>query len=646
MTSTYYRQMTQRKLPNYFYYQGSSMSTLRHTPIALALLSLYSASSFAADAAPERMNINITKGLTTLIVDEDSRTETGTAVTVFDAEYIEKKQAKTVAEVLQNAPGVAVSSNGGIGQTTSVFIRGASSTNTVVVIDGVKVTDQSSSGGGFNFANLTTDGIERIEVIRGSQSALWGSDALGGVINITTKKGTEGVHTSANIEFGPDNYAKQSVNINGANKKAHYSLSASHLSTDGDSAKTGTADDPDDDGYVNRLISLKGGYQFTPLFSVDAVGRYSDSENDYDAYGYVEGQDNTVYGTNTTHLAKINTHLNLLDNRWNNRLSFSYSDTTSENFDPNGWSGTYSENSGETYKGELQSDYLLTTGDSKHRFTVAGEIQKDYFNAWSVADEQKMDSSAVIGEYHLDWNSKLFFTGSARHDFNSQFDDTSTYKLALSAWATDTIRLHTSHGTGVKNPTFSQLFGAYATPDLNPETSISTDIGIEYNFVDGSGYVDLTLFDAQYDDGIRWNSDLFAYENQDEKVQGIELSSFVQLTEKYNVSGQYSYIETEDGTEDKLELLRRPKHSASITNSYQFTDKFSADLGINYVGERFDVGYIELDDYILVNISASYQLTDRFSVYGRIENVFDEEYVVVTDYDTDPLSAYIGVSFK
>ena len=631
------------------------MFTYRHTPIALILLTLYSGSSFAADSQTKskRMNINISKGYTTLITDDESRTETGTSITVYDQEYIEKKQAKTVAEILQDAPGISVSSNGGLGSKTSVFIRGASSSNTVVVIDGVKVTDQSSASGGFNFANLMTDGIERIEVIRGSQSALWGSDALGGVINITTKTGEQGFHTIADIEFGGNNYAKQFVNVNGATAKYHYSLSAVNLSTDGISTKTGEYDDLDDDGYHNKLVNFKAGYQFTPIFSVDGILRYSDSKSEYDSYGYSDGLDNNVYSTQTTRVAKINSHLNLLENRWNNRLSFSYSDTTSENTDPRGYFGDFSENSGETLKGEIQSDYLLNSDDFNHRFTIAGEVQKDIYLPWnggSTPEEQKMNSSAIIGEYNLDWKSKIFLTGSARHDFNNQFDDTNTYKVALSAWATDTIRLHTSHGSGAKNPTFSQLFGYYATPDLNSETSVSTDIGIEYNFLDRSSYVDLTLFNAEYNDGIRWNSTLNAgwggYENQDEKVQGVELSAFVKVSKDYDISGQYTYLDTEDGTDEAQELIRRAKHNASITNSYQFTSKLDATLGINYVGERYDYAYVELDDYTLVNISAEYKITERFSIHGRIENVLDKNYVVITDYGTDPFTAYVGVTFK
>jgi vitamin B12 transporter len=628
------------------------MFNLRHTPIALVLLSLYSAQTLAADnvqSTSERMNISITKGFTTLIVDENSKAETGTAITVFTEKDIEKLQAKTVADVLQNAPGVSVASNGGIGHRTSVFIRGSASSNTVVVIDGVKVSDQSSASGGFDFAHLMADGIAQIEVIRGSQSALWGSDALGGVINITTKKGKQGIHTSADIEFGGNDYAKQFVNINGATSKAHYSLSASNLSTEGISAQTGSDDDPDDDGYRNKMASLKGGYQFSPTFSIDGVMRYTDSKSEYDAYGYASGQDNDVYGTYTNRLAKINTRLNLLENRLNNRLSFSYSDTSSENFDPQGYYGSYTENSGETLKAEIQSDYLLTVDDFKHRFTIAGELQNDSYLPWnggSTPEEQKMDSSSIIGEYHVNWHDKVFFTGSARYDANSEFDNTSTYKLALSAWASKTIRLHASHGTGVKNPTFSQLFGYYATPDLDPETSISTDAGIEYNFLDQNGYIDLTFFDAQYNDGIRWNSSTYGYENQDEKVLGIELSSSFVVLKNLSLNSQYTYLNTEDGTDDKNELIRRPKHSASLTSTYHYTSKLNATIGINYVGERLDYGNIELDDYTLVNLSANYQITDRFSIYGKIENLFDKDYVVITDYGTDPITGYVGVKFQ
>lgn len=581
------------------------------------------------------------------------RIENGSSVTVFDEQYLQENQNRTVAEILHDAPGVSIASNGGLGKKTSVFIRGASSESTVVVIDGVKVSDHSSSSGGFDFSHLMAANIESIEVLRGPQSAIWGSDAMGGVINITTKKGQAGFHTLANVEFGSNKFNQQVVNINGATESSHYSLSASNLSTDGISAKTGEFDDPDDDAYENQNVSLKAGHQFNSLFAIDGVISYTGAESEYDTNLFPVDS-----GINYDHnylayrqrLAKINTYLDLLNKRWKNRLSLAYSDSKSENYEPQGWYGPYTKNSGEEVTADLQSDYFLNdTGDFQHRFTFAGEIKKSTYQAWSVVDEQEMDSSSLIGEYAVDWTKNVFLTASLRHDFNSNFDNTTTHKIALTGWVNDGVRLHASQGSGVKNPTFSQLYGDYATPDLNPETSSSWELGVEYNFATVDGYIDITYFDANYDDAIRWDPNAAnwgAYVNQDEETNGIEISSFIRMSHNFRMNGQYTFLNTSDGSADKNELLRRPKHSASINANYQYTAKLSANIGARYVGERLDYGNIDLDSYTVVNIAATYQLHPRFAVYGRVENAFDKDYVEVTDYGTEPITAYIGVSFK
>ncbi|WP_028864570.1 TonB-dependent receptor domain-containing protein [Psychromonas aquimarina] len=621
------------------------MPHLRITPIALILGSIFSTQSLAAesDAAADSSRDDIIISASRV---ETKRIESGSAVTVFDQQYLKENQTRSVAEILRDAPGVSVASNGGLGKKTSVFIRGASSSNTVVIIDGVKVTDHSSASGGFDFSHLMADNIERIEVLRGPQSALWGSDAMGGVINIVTKKGRGQLNGSVDLEFGGNKFNKQSINLNGSNDKNHYSVSASNLSTDGISTKNGEFDDPDDDGYKNQNVTLKAGRQFTRIFSLDAVMRYTDSESEYDVTGSYD--DN--YAKNRQRSAKINSHLNLLDNKWKNRLSLAYSDTVSQNYEPQGYYGPYAENSGDNTKVDLQSDYFLnSTGDFNHRFTLAAETEQSKFQAWSVDQEQKMDSSAVIGEYAVDWTKTVFLTASLRRDFNSDFDNTSTHKITLSGWANDGIRLHASQGTGVKNPTFSQLFGYYATPDLNPESSRSWDAGIEYNFERIDGYIDLTYFDADYDDAIRWdpnNGSFGGYVNQNEKSNGIELSSFVRATKALRINGQYTYMETNDGTQAGNELLRRPKHSASLNLNYKFTNKFSTNLGARHVGTRLDYGNIKLDSYNLVNIGANYQVHPRITVYGRIENAFDTDYVDITGYSTEPLTAYLGVRFQ
>jgi vitamin B12 transporter len=624
------------------------MPRLYYTPIALALSTLFSAPLIAAETQNTQNDIVISASRV-----ETKRIESGSSVTVLDAQYIKDNQARTVAELLHDVPGVSVASNGGLGKKTSVFIRGASSSNTVVIIDGVKVSDQSSADGGFDFAHLMADNIERIEVLRGPQSARWGSDAMGGVINIVTKKGKGPLNGQVYLEFGGNKYNKQSININGATEKSHYSFSASNLNTDGISTKNGELDDPNDDGYQNQNVTIKAGHQFTNIFSLDGVMNYTHSESEYDADAYdpvtYEQIENFVNNHSNVRqrLVKINSHLNLLSNQWRNRLSLSYTDSVSENFEPQGYYGPYTKNSGDRIKADLQSDYFLNnTGDFNHRFTIVAESEKSTYQPWSIAEEQEMRSSAAIAEYAIDWSKTIFLTSALRRDFNSDFDNTTTHKIALTGWATDGIRLHASQGSGVKNPTFSQLFGYSATPGLNPETSDSWDAGVEYNFKSINGYIDVTYFDATYNDAIRYDSNTYSYVNQNEKSNGIEVSTFFKVTQALRVNAAYTYMETEDGTADHNELLRRPKHAASINSNYKYTDNLSANIGVRYVGKRLDYGNVNLASHTVINIGSAYQLNEHFTLSARIENALDKNYQEISDYNTDPLTAYVGFSFK
>jgi len=611
----------------------------------------------AQPQAPKRMNITITKRYTNSIMHDKNRTQTGTAIIVLDEKYIKNTQAKTVAELLQAAPSVSVVNSGGLGQKTSVFIRGASSENTVVVIDGIRMDDKSNAAGGFDFANLMADGIERIEIIRGSQSALWGSDALGGVINITTKTGSQGFHPNASLVYGSRHYAKQFININGGNNKALYSVSFANLSTDGIDTKKDPNSDPDTDGYKNKLINAKASNQFNEIFSLDGVARYTDVTTDFDGETYTPGKDNHAFSRQKQLTSKLNAHLNLFNKHWLNRLSVSNSKIQSTTTDPqNTYTDPRTKNEGAANKGEIQSDYLLTTGHYNHRFTLVSELEKSTYKPWngrSSPKQQTMHNTAMIGQYGLNWAQRIFLSGSLRRDINSDFDNTTTYKLALSAWATSQIRLHTTYGTGVKNPTFSQLDNPSQLA-LKPETSKAWDSGLEYNFRNFNSYVDLTYFNAKYNDRIIYIPNTFParYENQDENSQGIELSAFTEITKELRINGQYTYLDTQDGTAQKNELLRRPKHSASINTNYKFTSKLSSSLSITYRGKSLDFGNSPSDPnsylggYTLVNLNVSYQFTNNVSMTGRIENMLNKDYETVRGYATDPISTYIGMTFK
>ncbi|MCK5818053.1 MAG: TonB-dependent receptor [Psychromonas sp.] len=637
----------------------------RFPPFAVVFFALGSASSFAKhkekQTVPEhhtakRMNITIAKGYTNLITGDKSRTQTGTAITVLDEKYIKNTQAKTVADLLQIAPGVSVVNSGGLGHQTSVFIRGASSQNTVVVIDGIRMDNKSNAAGGFDFANLLTDGIERIEIIRGAQSALWGSDAIGGVINITSKKGSKGFHPNTSLEYGARHYGKQFVNVNGGANQALYSVSFANMSTDGINSKKDPLSDPDPDGYRNQLINTKVTYQFNDILSLDGVARDTEAKSQFDSDSYVPGKDNNAFVTNKQLTTKLNAHINLFDNHWLNRLSTSYSKNESKTTDPqNTLLYPYTQNQGITTQGEFQSDYLLQTNNFHHRITLVEEIEHINYKPWNGGspDLKTMNSVAIIGEYGVQWRQKIFINGSIRHDQNSEFDNTNTYKFTFFAWLTKQIRLHNTYSTGVKNPTFSQLDNQMQM-SLNSETSKGWDSGIEYNFFQFNSYIDLTYFNSKYNDRIVYIPNTFParYENQNEKTQGFELSGSSIILKDLSLKGQYTYLDSQDGTAQKNELLRRPKHSASININYKLTTKLSSNFGMTYRGKSIDIGVAPsyanayIGDYTVFNLAAYYQFTDHFSMKGRIENMLDKDYENARGYATDPLSGYIGVSFK
>lgn len=621
------------------------MPRLHQTPIALFLSAIFSSPTFASEAQITEQKIPDDIVISASRV-ESKRIESGSAITVFDAQYLQDNQARTVAEVLQDAPGVSVASNGGLGKKTSVFIRGAASKNTLVIIDGVEVNDLSDIDGGYDFAHLMADNIERIEVLRGSQSALWGSDAMGGVINIITKKGKDGFHPMAAIEVGENNYHKENVNISGAQGNSHYSLSASNLKTDGISATTA---DPDDDSYKNQTISLKAGHQFTDVFAMDAILRYSDAEAEYDNI-YSIGNDN--YSENRQRQAKLNSHLDLLNKQWQNSLSVAFSDSKNRDF-----SSSSSESEGQKIKIDLQSDYYLkAVNDYAQRISFIAEHEKDKYQSLAMSQEDKITVSGLVFGYAADWQKTVFVNVAVRHDFNTKFDDTTTQHINIAAWVSEGTRLHASHGTGVKNPNLGQLSGVntnwgYAgNPNLKPEKSNTWDAGVEYNFSDVDAYIDLTYFDSRYTDMHQWSGNYpnSTYINLDNKAtaRGIEFSGKMKMSKKLRANASYTYMKTDDGTAQKNELLRRPKHAASLNSNYKYTEKLSANIGVRYVGKRLDFGNIDLDDYTVINIGTSYQIQERITISARLENAFDRSYAEVSGYNTDPLTAYLGVSFK
>lgn len=593
--------------------------------------------------------------------------EVGSSVSVITAEQLEQRQIRLVSDALREIPGVAVSRTGVAGTLTDVRIRGAESNHTLVLIDGIEANDPAA-GSIFDFAHLLTTDIERIEVLRGPQSALWGSDAIGGVINIISKRGQAGPPQShASIEGGSFNTARANAGVSGGGEAYHYSLGASYLDTDGASiAPTGS----EDDGYDNTTLSFKAGFTPTSHLSFDAIARYTSATSqtdpqDFDFGSATFGQivDGDEHADTDQLYGRAQAKLALLDGDWEHTIGIALTDTDSDFFsDGMQRSGI----DGAKTKVDYQTNYFFTTTDTEHTLTFAAELEnEDFSQRGETADaprnqDQSIDNQGYVGEYRLGLWDQWFLTGAVRLDNNDRFADETSYRLTAAYVLDSGMRLHSSYGTGVKNPSFTELFGFFpgsfiGNANLEPEKTKGWDVGVEYPLLKGRLVADVTYFDSDFEDEIVTTFDNETFLSSVENAigtsnrRGLELSLRGSLTEQLSLTGSFTYTDSEDP--DGEQEARRPRHSASLNLNYSLLAKRATiNLGVVYTGEQKDLDFatfpatrVTLDDYTLVNLAARYQVNDTLEVFGRVENLLDEDYQDVFGYDTLGIGAYAGL---
>ena len=593
--------------------------------------------------------------------------QVGSALSILDADELEARQIRVVADALRAIPGVAVSRSGGLGALTDVRIRGAENNHTLVLIDGVEANDPAISA--FDFSNLLNVDIERIEILRGPQSALWGSDAIGGVINIITKRGEGPARVSASVEGGSFQTGQASVGLSGSNAQLDYSIGATVLDSEGFSI---SPQGSEKDGYHNVTLAGKAGYVVSDQFDFKVVARYIDAQAETDpqdfafpptpTYGLVidgddESETQQFYG-------RAEGTLSLADGDWEHTVGVALTDTNSEFFSDG---ARTSKLEGEKLKFDYQTNYYLTTDAAEHIFTLALEHEdEDFTQRGETVDapsnqDQSITTRSVVGQYGLDLTQGLSLTASLRFDDNENFDDATTYRLTGAYTLPDSgTRFHTSYGTGVKNPTFTELFGFFpgsfiGNPDLQPEEARSWDIGVEQSFFEQRWLIDLTYFNGRFEDEIitTFDNDTFlsSVTNADgtSRRKGVELSVRGRLHEQLDLTASYSYVDSEDP--DGEREVRRPRHTASLNLDYRFwNERARLNLGVDYTGEQDDLFFgtfpstrVVLDAYTLVNLRGSYQFSDNVSLYGRIENLLDEDYQDVYGYATAGIGGYAGV---
>ncbi len=571
---------------------------------------------------------------------EQPVTEVGSSVTIITAEEIEALGVDFVIDVLALAPGVSINQNGAFGGFASVRIRGALSEQTLVIIDGVVANDPTSPGGGYNFAHLDTANIERIEVLKGPQSTLWGSDAIGGVVNIITKRPDQGFAGKVFAEAGSFSYLRGGAEIGGANDRYDYRLSVIGTTTDGISKADEINGNTEKDGFDSNTVNGRGGIKLWGDARLEGSFLWNDAEAEFDSFSF-GSQGNVADGdevSNTTELVgNVTLKAPAFSGKLNNLLLIGYSEIERNNF-TNGLPSFSSEGD------RLTLRYQGSVSINERNRIAFGAEQED-----SKANGDETSIWGLFGLYEWKPITTLTLSAGLRRDDHEHFGGETTGRLALAYNPNDQVTLRGSWGEGFKAPSIFQTTffccGAVApNVDLKPETSEAYDAGITLRSSDGRGQIELTYFNQDTIDLINFSFAVGGYENIAEaKSSGIELFGSYRLTQWAELTAEYSYIDSRDGMGN--DLPRVPKHSGNMTLIFDPSGPFSSTVLVRYNGKEQDPN-ITVDSWTRVDLSARYALNDRVEFYARIENLLDEHYQQILGYGTPGLSGTLGARLR
>lgn len=581
--------------------------------------------------------------------------ETGSALTVITADELKQRQTQVLSDVLREVPGVAVNRTGPMGTLTQVRIRGAEGNQTLVLIDGIEVNDPAS-GSEYDFANLLAGDIERVEVLRGPQSALYGSDAVGGVINIITRRGGGAPNLSASVEGGSFGTLAGRVSAGTGNDRYDVAVSAQGVRSNGVSVADKRLGNSEKDGTRNGTLTAKAAVRPTGNTELAVVGRYTRFEADTD--GFTGGRGAVDDGTSTTGnqtFGRVQGKVAFFEGRWEHIAGLSYGRQQRDYRDAGDRvTSTYE---GRKTKLDYQTNLSLATGPAAHVLTAGVEHEDDTGITRSSFSnfDRTIGSTGLVGQYKLDLFDRLTLTGSVRHDDNDLFRDATTWRGTAATRIEDTgTKLRASYGTGVKNPTLFELYGYTATysgnPDLKPERGRGWDVGVDQALWGRRVTADATWFNQRIRDLITGTGRTSINMPGESRVQGLELGLTVEPVDGLTFRGSYTWTDGEDST--GAELVRRPKHLASLNVNYRFLDdRANANLGVIYNGRTSDWAYdafynrqpVSLTPYTLVNLSGSYRLTDNVEAFGRIENLTNRHYQEVWTYGAAGRAGYVGL---
>lgn len=583
----------------------------------------------------------------------------GSAVTVITRDDIERRQARYVSDMLRSVPGFSVSHSGVAGSQTQVRVRGAEANHILVLIDGTPANDPAT-GDEFRWEFLTTANIERIEIVRGPQSALWGSDAVAGVVHIITHSGSTQSRAGGYVESGSLDTLNAALNGSIGDDDWNLSVSIERLATDGGNiSRNGTENDNSD----ATTGTLSASVQATPKLAFTFGARIVDAYSQYDNVDYfVTGLpvDSDVALETRQNYVQVGSTFGNSDDRVRHHLAARYFDSKNRNL-TGGLEDVTALSSRVTFA--YQADVSL--GDDILSLALEREAtsfeQRGPIGFGDPNQTQAIDVTSVIADYQAHMSDAVTLLASARFDDSSDFDEAVSGRVSLTWSLNDATRFRGNVGTGRKNPTFIELYGYFPgqhinNPNLQPEKSTSFDIGIERQVADTLN-VQLTLFRQDLENEINgFVFDPLTFMSTAEnmagtsKRDGIELVARWDLAENVGINANYTYI---DSTSENIREVRRPRHSGSLDIDIGFMgDLGRLALTADYGGTRTDTFFapwpnppatVTLSHHWLLGLTARYRLSDSIKIFARGTNLLDTDYEQVYGYRTPGRGAYAGV---
>ncbi|MCG2588104.1 TonB-dependent receptor plug domain-containing protein [Rhodohalobacter sulfatireducens] len=584
--------------------------------------------------------------------------ETSRPVTIIDRKEIEESSGSNLAQLLHEQSGIRINnSQGSPANNQDLFLQGASTEYTLILLDGVAVSDASGIGGAIDLRLLPLQNVERIEILKGNQSTLYGSSALAGVINIITKSTSESTfQPSGTVEYGAYNSFKGAGDISGSvNDVLSYSLGYNHKSSDGISAAATPkgSDTFQNDGYSQNSFYVNVAIEPVEGLKIKPFVKYSDFEGDYDADAFVDA-------SNTFTNNMWNPGLQAIFESGDFNINSTYLITETERI--------FSSEFGETaLDGRFQNfDTFLN-----YRFNPTLNIMAgiNWQEGLRPEDEENQISeistsfTSPYGTLLLDAGNGLRAEAGYRANIHSEYGTNSTYSFSPSYQINNSFKLFASIGTGFKAPTIDQLFGQFgANPDLEPEESRSIQVGFETYLLDQSLKIETHYFDREIDNLIAFTSN--GYINRDRvETQGVEIRTNWLATNDLTLGAFYNYLDGETITlndagaeQSSIGLIRLPNHNFGLNASYRFENGLLVKIDGEFAGDRTDLFFnpannytseeVSLDSYVIANLYAEYAVFDRsFTIFGTVRNLIDSDFTEVYGYNTMGLHARAGVRF-